>query len=106
MKLLFWLPLALILGPDANPAWAHEWFTGQRNPSTGVSCCYGGPSGDCQPLAEADWWREGGDYKVYKDGSVYSIPAGDAQPSLDLKGRAAACILHGQLRCFFVPLSG
>jgi len=106
MKTLAWLSLLLILGPGADPAWAHEWFTGKQNPKTLWSCCYGGPSGDCQPVDEADWWREGAEYKVRKDGVIYSIPADQAQASLDPQGRAAACIMAGVLRCFFVPLNG
>lgn len=93
--------LALVQG-----AAAHDWFTGKQNPRTNFLCCYGGPSGDCQPLDEADWWRDGAEYKVRKGGTVYSIPADQAQVSLDPQGRAAACILGGVLRCFFVPLSG
>lgn len=106
MKPLAWLSFLLILGAGSEPVFAHEWFNGTKNPKTLYSCCYGGPSGDCQPLAEADWWREGADYKVYQNGTVYSIPADEAQASLDPLGRAAACILGGKLRCFFVPLSG
>lgn len=89
-----------------TPVYAHDWFNGTKNPKTLYSCCYGGPSGDCQPLAEADWWREGGRYHVRHRGTVYSIPADQALPSRDPQGRAAACILGGRLRCFFVPLAG
>lgn len=106
MKLLFWLTLALLAGPGAKPLWAHEWFSHQRNPATGVSCCYGGPTGDCQAIDENDWWREGVDYKVRQNGVTYSIPADQALPSQDPQGRAAACILGGRLLCFFLPLSG
>jgi hypothetical protein len=106
MKILFWLSLALILGPGADPVWAHEWFSHQRNPVTGASCCYGGPTGDCQPISDTDWWRDGEDYKVRQGDTVYSIPAKQALPSQDPEGRAAACILYGKLLCFFVPLNG
>lgn len=103
MRYLAALGLALAI---CGPAMAHEWFTGTSNPVTGASCCYGGPTGDCQPIDEADWWREGAAYKVRQGGKVYSIPANQALPSQDHQGRAAACIMHGQLRCFFVPMSG
>lgn len=106
MHILIWLSLALILGPGGNPVRAHEWFSEQRNPVTGGSCCNGGPTGDCQPIEDTDWWREGSEYKVRQNGRVYSIPVEQALPSQDHQGRAAACILYGKLLCFFLPLNG
>ena len=98
--------LALASCGVGGPAHAHDWFTGTINPVTRASCCYGGPAGDCQAVEEQNWWREGGRYHVRHGGRVYSIPADQALPSQDHRGRAAACILGGALRCFFVPLNG
>lgn len=106
MRALVWLSLALALAAGAPESRAHDWFTDLKNPVTGKLCCYGGVNGDCQPVAEEDWWREGAAYFVRERGKVYSIPADQAMPSRDPQGRAAACILAGELRCFFVPLNG
>lgn len=103
---LFWLSLLLIIAAGREPVRAHEWFSHQRNPVTGAVCCYGGATGDCQPINDTDWWREGAEYKVRQGEAVYSIPANQALPSQDPQGRAAACILGGRLLCFFVPLNG
>ena len=100
------LVFCLVMGLFARPAKAHEWFSNQRNPVTGALCCYGGPTGDCQAVEDDDWWREGASYAVRKNGVVYFIPVNQAQPSQDHSGRAFACIMAGQLRCFFLPLSG
>lgn len=106
MRLLMWLSLLLVLGAGSEAVRAHDWFDGVKNPVTNQLCCYGGLNGDCQPVAEENWWREGGRYFVRHGDQTYSIPADQAQPSQDRQGRAAACILYGQLRCFFVPLNG
>lgn len=91
----------------ATKAKAHEWYTGTRNPVSGILCCYGGPTGDCTTLADDQWWRDGERYFVkWSDGKVYSIPVSHALPSQDHEGRAAACVLGGFLRCFYLPASG
>lgn len=90
----------------ASKAWGHEWFSNQKNPVTGHLCCYGGPTGDCQTVDDNDWWREGARYFVRRNGQVYSIPVNQASPSQDHQGRAAACIMHGSMRCFFLPATG
>lgn len=100
------LVFCLVMGLFARPAKAHEWFTDKRNPVTNALCCYGGPTGDCQPVDAEDWWREGATWAVRKLGVVYQIPANQAQPSQDHTGRAFACIMAGQLRCFFLPVNG
>lgn len=100
------LLFCLAMGLFARPAKAHEWFTHQRNPVTGALCCYGGPTGDCQAVEDEDWWRDGASWAVRKRGVVYRIPANQAQPSQDRSGKAFACIMAGQLRCFFLPVNG
>lgn len=96
----------LVIALFASPARAHDWFTNQRNPVTGALCCYGGPTGDCQAVEEDDWWRDGAAWAVRKRGVVYRIPSNQAQPSQDRTGKAFACIMAGQLRCFFLPVNG
>lgn len=97
----------LVIGLWARPARAHDWYSGSRNPVSGILCCYGGPTGDCTTLADDQWWREGDRYVVrWSDGKVYSIPVSHALPSQDHEGRAAACVLGGFLRCFYLPTTG
>lgn len=80
---------------------SHEWYMDKRNPVTHYGCCDGE---DCKVITEDMWWQEGKDIKVrWFDGEVYSIPANQALPSEDRMGRAAACVLYGNLRCFFLP---
>lgn len=88
----------------SGQAIAHEWFTDRYNPVTGVHCCSGA---DCVVIPDEAWWQEGKDIKVrWMDGKVYSMPLAQALPSEDKQGRAAACVWGGQLRCFFLPVTG
>ena len=92
------LALALL----ASPAAAHEWFINKKSAS-GQSCCN---NRDCFEIEEGDWWQEGNAYVVrWKDGLLYYIPAGEAQPSESREGKAAACVYNGKLRCFFLPIA-
>jgi hypothetical protein len=85
----------------ASPAATHEWFSGKRNPANGMVCCN---EVDCMALDDGAWRREGDLYVVrWQDGRDYSIPAREALPSQDRQGRAAACVMHGKMRCFFLP---
>lgn len=87
---------------------AHEWFINKHNPVTQEWCCSGDPhTGDCKVIADADWWqRDGLIFVRWVDGREYAIPAAQALPSQDRQGRAAACVLGGRLRCFFLPTLG
>jgi hypothetical protein len=70
-------------------AWAHDWYTGQRNPVTGASCC---GTNDCVPLEPGDLKVEGSDY-VFRyplNGKSYRIPMNQALPSRD--SRVHACV--------------
>lgn len=99
--------IALFSIAFTREARAHEWFSHQKNPVTHMPCCFGGPAGDCQVIEEDQWWTKDGKIFVrWFDGNVYSIPANQALPSQDKKGKAAACILNGRFYCFFLPLAG
>lgn len=94
-----------------------EWLKGKgmtlpqvnKNPDydhwgeTGSGCCDGS---DCWEIEHDEWGGpENGSYWVRRDGQIYTIPQSHAQPSESKKGRAAACIMNGYLRCFFIPLA-
>lgn len=90
-----------------TPARSHDWFMQKRNPVTNGSCCYGtGANPDCLPVADEDWWRDGTNWAVRRNGVVYRIPASQAMPTEDKQGRAFACILSGRFLCFFLPFHG
>lgn len=103
LAILILIALLLYAGWVAlTPAQAHEWFTGKRNPGTNESCCN---SVDCRVIGIDDWWMADGQVFVkWSDGRTYSMPAAQAQPTEDPKGRPAACVLAGRLRCAFIPL--
>jgi hypothetical protein len=77
------------------PARAHDWYSGLRNPTTGVGCCGGN---DCQPvdisrvLETHDEFILDGKWHFEKNGAL---------PSID--GQYHACIWGGKPRCFFYP---
>lgn len=81
MKILFWLSLALILGPGAKPAIAHSWYP--------YDCC---SDRDCWPMGEDADAREPdpkivpGGYRTF-DGIF--IAERDTRPSRD--GRFHIC---------------
>lgn len=84
------------------PAQSHEWFSRQRNPVSGVSCCNGS---DCHLIETSEWWEERGLIFVRWAGKTWSMPASQSQPSQDKTGKAVACIWNGALRCFFMPVN-
>lgn len=109
----FMLAGAIIAGLlGSTKARAHDWFLDKRNPRTLESCCYGESrppaDQDCQPLEIDDWSYEGDAFVFVwpKDGKRYRFPRADALPSQDRRGRAAACVLNGRVRCFFLPTTG
>ncbi|WP_342360988.1 hypothetical protein [Terrarubrum flagellatum] len=98
VRLVAFLLLAVV--PAGRTA-AHDWYTNKKNPVTRIPCC---DDLDCHVIDNGDWWRKGDLYYVrWTNGMVYSIPVEQALPSEDPDGKAAACVLEGWLRCFFVP---
>lgn len=80
-----------------------EWLGGKAQVfGNNGSCCDGK---DCWEIEDTDWWEENGLYRVKRDGKVYSILTGHAQPSESKKGKAAACIHNGEILCFFLPVT-
>ncbi|HEY7765191.1 MAG TPA: hypothetical protein VIB38_09400, partial [Aestuariivirgaceae bacterium] len=80
-----------------SPAEAHDWYSGIRNPATGVGCCGGH---DCLPIAvervveTRDEFIVDGKWRFNKD---------EAMPARD--GQYHACIWGGKPRCFFYPMN-
>ena len=80
-----------------TPAEAHDWYSGIRNPTTGVGCCGGH---DCTPidisrvLETRDEFIVDGKWRFNKD---------EAMPARD--GQYHACIWGGKPRCFFYPMN-
>lgn len=87
----------------ANKAKAHDWFTDKVNPVTKNLCRN---HTDCHVIPIYDLWQDGNDWVVLWDGKEWRIPQTQAQPTEDAKGRPAACIWGGQIRCVFIPLFG
>jgi hypothetical protein len=107
MKLLFWLSLALILGPGADPVWAHSWYPWE--------CC---SATDCAPIEPTTVRETPNGYVVtVAPGShpmwgaerqaplTVQIPYGRAKASPD--GKWHLCInAQGGLLCFYAILGG
>jgi hypothetical protein len=92
-RFIFALAFAALLGP----AEAHDWYSGIRNPATGVGCCGGR---DCMPIdisrviETRDHFIVDGKWRFNKD---------EAMPAQD--GQYHACIWGGKPRCFFYPMN-
>lgn len=96
-----WTILCALIVPP--PAHSHEWFLNKKNPSTGIGCC---ESQHCHEIEDIDWWRKDNVYYVrWRNGIIYAIPAGQAQPSESETGKAGACVYNDRLVCIFIPLS-
>jgi hypothetical protein len=91
--------LLLALGCIAllGPAEAHDWYSGIRNPTTGVGCCGGN---DCTPIDVARVVETRDEFIV--DG-VWHFNKDEAMPAQD--GQYHACIWGGKPRCFFYPMN-
>lgn len=89
--------LAVALHVLATAAASHDWYSGIRNPVTGVGCCGGH---DCTPIdigrvvETKDEFVVDGIWRFKKDGAM---PAPD--------GQYHACIWGGKPRCFFYPMN-
>lgn len=80
----------------ATETLAHDWYSGIRNPNTGVGCCGGN---DCGPVDVNRILETDREYII--DGKwVFKKPE-DVMPSQD--GGYHACIWGGKPRCFFAP---
>src|SRR5262245_7610584 len=77
-------------------AYAHEWYSGERNPVTDVDCCGGK---DCAPIAASRVQHNSWGYII--DGRWF-IQQEETSPSKDQDYHI--CISGGELRCFFYPV--
>lgn len=91
--------LAALAMAAGGQALAHEWYTGTRNPVTGLGCC---DKTDCWEVADEDVWPAGPVYMVNLGGTLHSFDARQIQPSRD--GKHHACYWGGSVKCLFVPL--
>lgn len=79
----------------AGAAQAHDWYSGVRNPATGVGCCGGQ---DCAPVDVSRVLETRDEFIV--DGK-WHFDKDEALPARD--GQYHACIWGGKPRCFFFP---
>lgn len=113
------LLLAFILGfigaamfGGIRQAYPHDWYSGIRNPTTGVGCCGGH---DCHPLMADELNRLTEDDDNYIIDGIWKFPKDEAMPAShfhpkpDQEGRIPSgyhyCIWGGKPRCFFIPQS-
>lgn len=85
-------------------AQAHEWYSNQRNPVTGASCC---GKADCVPIPQGDvtYHKNGITFRYPLDGNHYTIPLDQVLPSQDHQNHACVWgknqIGEGPRLCFF-----
>lgn len=82
-------------------AYAHDWYTGTKDPVSNLSCCGGY---DCAPVTDSDVRPTHGGYIFLPTGEF--IENERAQPAHDWQYHR--CIFQsgknaGQTRCFFIP---
>lgn len=109
MKILAWLSLLFILGPGADPSWAHSWFD--------PWCCN---DRDCQPIPDSAVkitpqgyviTLQPGDHPMLAKETrphTYTVPYAKARVSLDPEQKFFACIYPdpSSMRCFYAKPSG
>ena len=96
-RLLFAFTFIIFL----SPVEAHEWYSGVRNPSSGVGCCGGS---DCEPINDLARIVETKDEFILD--SKWHFKKSEAMPTQEWKpGETGyhACIWGGKPRCFFYP---
>jgi hypothetical protein len=99
-RLLFAFVLSFALSAlvaQKSPTYSHDWYSGIRNPVTGVSCCGGQ---DCEPI---DIGRVHETHDQFIIDGTWHFNKDEALPSQD--GGYHACIWAGKPRCLFVPLN-
>ncbi len=112
MKLLFWLSLALIMGPGGKALRAHEAMSGWVYPASccsGVDCAQIEPSTVKETSAGYVVTVAPGSHPMWRSDRpaplVVRIPYGEAKPSPD--GRWHICLNGaGDLLCFFAITGG
>lgn len=85
------------------PAMAHDWYTNQRNPVTGSSCC---GKADCVPIPPGDIKLRNGmvQFLYPLDGKWYEIPLDQVLPSRDSQNHGCVwgkTMEGGPKLCFF-----
>src|SRR5688572_7071228 len=90
------LSAASMFGALLAPVAAHDWYTGIRNPSSGVGCCGGT---DCFALRLDELGRLSEDEEHYIIDGKWRFPKADAMPAREIKeGESgyAYCIWGGK----------
>lgn len=80
-----------------TPAPAHDWYSGIRNPGSGVGCCGGS---DCAPVDVSRVVETRDEFIVDE---IWHFKKDEAMPAQD--GQFHACIWGGKPRCFFYPMN-
>jgi hypothetical protein len=101
--------LAFIIGyvlmgivDDYKRAHPHDWYSGIRNPTTGVGCCGGN---DCHPLMSDEMERLTEDADNYIIDGIWKFPKKGANGEQRFESGYSYCIWGGKPRCFFFPTS-
>jgi hypothetical protein len=105
-----------------DPAEAHDWYSGIRNPTTGVGCCGGN---DCF-IVRLEWLSEDAENFIVtfpsgveapigtylRGGQLqFKFPKSEAMPTRHIDTENpddtgySACIWGGKPRCFFYPMN-
>lgn len=96
------LVLGFLLLAFLNSAYAHSWYSGKRNPVSGLSCCN---TTDCRAVGDDEVVYENGGYRwlnapIPENGW---IPQEQVQQSHDFQYHV--CWYNNTLRCLFIPNS-
>jgi hypothetical protein len=77
--------VVLVIGLNAGPAPAHDWYTGLTTP-TGQSCCH---QGDCQPVGHR--YTPGRGHEIEIEGSWVRVDPKTILPTASPDGLTHAC---------------